>query len=196
MIRVDPSEIEPRVEPGAQALVSIRAIAGRLWKAKKHLAVAEAEAAKFAAEVKMIEEFELPAALREAGVSSVPLDGGWSVEKSKVISGTIRKEDEPAVHAWLAAHGFPIVRKVVTAFFDKGEEKLAAKFIRDLEKRKRPIEHEVEDNIHPATWRAFVRRRIEKEDAGKVPLELRLPRDLIGIFELTRAELVGPKEGK
>lgn len=195
---VAPSEIEPRPAPRKadvdRLVAAARALAGRKL-AREKLA---AELRAVDESIRALEERDIPAALRDVGTSSFDLGRGWSVRLEKFATGSVKEDDVPAAAAWMDSHGFgDLVKHYVTAAFGRESAKAFEKFVRDLKKRRKPIEFEVERKVHGRTLEKFVRERVFAEDRGEVPPDLRLPRDLFGVYAGSRAVLVeGEKKSK
>lgn len=193
------ADAEPRAEPNPALKERVYATARILAGRKLALAKLSAEVKATAEAIRIIEERDLPAALRDAGMTRADLGKGWSVSIEKFASGSLTEENAEAACDWAEAHGFAaIVKHAVTAWFGKGEEKAYAKFVRDLGKRKKPIEVETKRTIHGTTLSKFVAKQIAAEDAGEVPPERKLPRELFSVYAGTKAVLKGPetKKGK
>lgn len=194
-------DVEAAKPPSDEQLKNVRDVAARLYKARRLVTKLLEEAKTTADEIEAIETKELPEAMRTIGMRRFELVGGFEIELEDVVHGNIKKDDKPKAFDWLrevterAKNGWDaIIKNSITITFDKGDEKWADKFMRDLAKRKRPLQVEREATIHAGTLKKFVKERVAAEKKGDVAPELTLPRDLFGVFEFTRANLVDPAE--
>lgn len=198
---IDADEIEAKAPPSDEQIKNVRDHARDLYKKRRLLATLQEEAAKTVIEIEVLEVKTLPEAMRTIGMRSFALDGGFEIELEDVVHGSIKKENKPAAYEWLkdaaekAKNGWDaIIKNTITVSFDKGDEKWANKFMADLAKRKRPLQVERESAIHASSLKKFVKERVAAEKTGEVPPALILPRDLFGVFEFTKANLVDPAE--
>lgn len=196
---VPADEIEAKPPPSDAQLKGVRDHAGELWKKRRLLTRLAEEASNVSLEIEVLETKTLPDAMRAIGMRRFELEGGFEIELEDVVHGSIKKDDRPRAFDWLkevaarSKNGWDaIIKNSITVFFDRGDEKWADKFMRDLAKRKRPLEVERESVIHAGTLKKFVKERVAEEKLGKVPDGLKLPRDLFGVHEFTKANLVDP----
>ena len=196
---IDAYEIEAKAPPSDGQLKGVRDHAAALWKARRLLTSLSKSAAKVALEIEVLETKTLPDAMREIGMRRFELEGGFEIELEDVVHGSIKKDDRPKAFDWLkevsakSKNGWDaIIKNSITVFFDRGDEKCADKFMRDLAKRKRPLQVEREATIHAGTLKKFVKERVAAEKLGTVPEGLKLPRDVFGVHEFTKANLVDP----
>lgn len=195
--RVPAGTVEERAPPRPEDARCIGGLARTAAVFRKAAARLEGEAKAANAAAQVIEERDLPHALAAAGVTSFDLGRGWRVELEKFAHGSVKEADQQFAWDWVEADGSgDIVKATVVVSFGKGEHKAELKFLRDLAKRKRPLDFVVERTVHAATLKKFIKERVAAEDAGAIPPERRLPRDLFGIHAGTRAVLVGPEETK
>jgi hypothetical protein len=142
-------------------------------------------------------EIALPNALRNANLDALPLGEGWMVRLKTTLAGTITEANKAAAHEWLEAHGMGgIIKHVITISFGRDEDAFFNKFLRDLAKRKRPVDAERKDAVNTSTLGATIREQVAKaKDAGLDPREA-IPFDLFGVYQMTTAELIAPKTKK
>lgn len=90
-----------------------------------------------------------------------------------------------------------LIKHTLTIKFGKGEEKWAAKFMRDLAQRKKPLRVERKDAVAPQTLGAFVREQAAAAKEQGVPLKDYLGEamfGLLGIYERRWTEVDLPKQ--
>ena len=196
---IDASDIEAKPKPTDEKLKGVRDFAADLYRKRRLLAKLALEASKTSEEIEILETKTLPDAMRDIGMRRFELEGGFEIELEDIIHGSIKKDDKPKAFDWLKTAGKKpgwdaIIKNSITVFFDRGEEKWADKFMRDMAKRKRPLQVEREETIHAGTLKKFVKERVTAEKLGTVAEALKLPRDLFGVYEFTKANLVDPAE--
>lgn len=189
----DPDAVEAKAPPAADKLEALRDLARQLWAAEREKAKLEAAVVAKDEEIALLETKLLPQAMRDVSMTDFGLEGGFRIELEKGVAGSIKKENEPKAFEWLEErkHG-GIIKHVLTISFGKGEAAWARKFMADLAKRKKPLPVERKDSIHAGTLKKFIKEMIALENVGKLPPDQRLPRDLFGIFEFERANLIDP----
>jgi len=188
-------EIEAAAPPKDADLKNVRDHAAALWKKRREVDKLLAEAKALADEIEVLETKVIPDAMAKIGMTRFELTGGFEVSVEKGVTGSITKEHKAAAHEFLEKNNYgSLIKRVITIEFGMGEEKWAAKFLRDLAARKRPLKFDRTDAVHAGTLKKFVRERIEAENAGTVPPEKKLPRDLFGVYEYVRAVLIDPAE--
>lgn len=193
---IDADDVEAAKPPTDEQLKNVRDHAADLYK-KRRLVARLLEEAKTAAEqIEILETKTLPDAMRAIKMRHFGLEGGFEIELEDIVHGSIKKENEPKAFDFLKENApwDAIIKNSITVYFDKGEEKFADKFMRDMAKRKRPLEVERKAVIHAGTLKKFVKERVAAEKAGEVPPEKKLPRDVFGVFEFTKANLIDPAE--
>lgn len=192
---LSPEDVEPAKPASAGELTAIRDLAAKLYTAKRKIVAFEEAIEKEKFAVKMLEERDLPTAMSAVGMKKFSLDGGFEVSIEDVVAGSLTKERTAEGHAWLEKNGHgSIVKHTITVFFGKDEDAWAKKFLADLAKRKKPLRFERKDAVAPQTLGKFVREMVELEKAGELPPTKKIPRDLFGVFEMTRARMIDPVE--
>lgn len=121
-----------------------------------------------------LRETDIPSLMKQARQTDCTIDG-INVKVEKKIRANIKNEDREEVYSWFEANGFgKLIKRKFTILFGRDDEQWAAKFERDLEKRKRPLEVERTKDVHHSTLEKFARSQLE---AGKKMHEK------IGIYE-------------
>ena len=192
---VSPDDVENKAPPSDADLKNVRDHAAALWKAQKRLTALAEEAEGIANEISVLETKTIPDAMRKIGMRRFEMTGGFEVEVEDIVVGAITKAHKPEAHAFLEKNGWgSIIKRVITVEFGMNEEKWAAKFLRDLAARKRPVKFDRTDAVHSGTLKKFVKERIAAENAGTVPPSKKLPRDVFGVFEFVKASIVNPAD--
>ena len=131
-----------------------------------------------------VQESLLPAAMTEAGVSTVTLANGALVKVAPFYSAHISEERSARAFAWLREHGFSdIIKDQLTADIKAGQDNMAGHIEDEL--RNLGISYTKKEAVHASTLRAFIK---EQYEAGKPP-----PADVFGTFVGSKATIKRPK---
>lgn len=134
-------------------------------------------------ELRVIREGSLPLALTEMGLQGLPLTGGYGIKMKEVIAASIKKENRTKAHAWLAEHeSDDIIKRTITISFGKGDKAWAAKFVKDLERRKKPIPFKQDEAVNHQTLGAYVRGLIRQAREDQKDPSTVIPYDLFGVY--------------
>jgi hypothetical protein len=193
---ISADDVEAAASVPEDKLELVRSHARSLYQKRREATRKLEEAKKLAEEIEILETKTLPDAMRDIKMRHFGLEGGFEIELEDVVHGGIKKENEEAAFGFLKGNApwDAIIKNSITVYFDKGEEKWADKFMKDLAKRKRPLEVERKAVIHAGTLKKFIKERVAEEKKGAVPPEKVLPRDVFSVFEFTRANLIDPAE--
>jgi len=177
----------------AQALVS--KYAKELLEEQSNLAALAAAGVVVAEKIKKLEEKYLPEAMKEAGIKSLVMQDGSSIEVNNITFASITKENHDAAFAWLIDHGnSSLITPSLEIDFDKGDlDKAAAA----LEKLRKDNEFgslvRINHYVHPSTLRVFARDRVEEQHL--LPEDQRpFPEKLFSCYSIEKAEVVMPKK--
>lgn len=200
-------EVEAAPPPDDAALKKVAYYAEHQAKLVRWLENAEELMKKRREMLKRVAEVDLPQAMKDVGMRSFELIGGGSVSLKDVVSASIPKENKEDVLAFVAEDGHEsLIKRTFTIFFGRDQEKEVAKFIRDLNKRKVKLDVKRDDKIEPATYKKYIKDRIERLQLKKIdpflgtpkgtPKEnavLGTPKEEFGIYTATVAEVELPK---
>jgi len=151
-----------------------------LVEQRAKLVEAEKAAATIKATVLQLEREDLPALMAEIGVSEIRLTNGKKIAVQEDCDAAISEKNKPAAFRWLLDNGFGGIIKVLVAVqFGKGEHDQAQKVAAALQKKYRNNQVALEENVHPATLKAFVKERMT---AGEP-----VPVDLFGVYVYSKA---------
>ncbi len=128
----------------------------------------------------------LPEAIKAIGVSEVPLLGGEKVKLKDIKGGYIKADNREEAHGKLEEYGEgAIIKRVATVEFGKGDQEWFEKWMRDNAKRKKPLNISLKEAVNAQTLDAWVRERLRTGQE--------IDRELFGVYEITRAQIVRPK---
>jgi hypothetical protein len=122
---------------------------------------------------KNLSENLIPSAMTDVGLESFSLSDGTKIEVKKFYSGSITDVNRSKAFEWLRSHNFDsLIKRNVIIAFGRGEDAIAQKFLKDLEKKK--LNFEDRETVHAQTLKAFIREQME---AGHD-----LPHELLGVY--------------
>ena len=190
-------------------LSSVSQIAIRLLQAQAKHARLEKELEEAAAEVKQIEERELPAAMLDLGMKNFEMADGSKITTETVYHAGILVDNRPTAFKWLReSENEALIKADLLINFPKGDVEKADALMEAIKTvlKKRGMDNEVslDQSVHWATLRAFVKEQIVEEEraieAGELDREKDadklFPRELFGVHIFDRAKVVPKKEGK
>jgi hypothetical protein len=131
-----------------------------------------------------VSQRDLPLAMKELGMKSFELTGGVRIGIETFVSASIPKDK--AAQAFKIVEGLgegSIIKHAITILFGRDEDAWAAKFMRDMAQRKKPLNHSRKDWIEPMTLKKFVKEKIAALRAKNDDPFLTLPKDVFGIYE-------------
>jgi 16S rRNA C1402 N4-methylase RsmH len=140
---------------------------------QKSLKEAEEEARRLSEEV-------IPTLMQQAGVSSIKLDNGTSVEVSPYYYAKISEDKKAEAFQWLREndHG-DLIKNNVSVSFGKGEDSNAVKLKSELEAKGLVVDQK--QDVHWQTLRGFVKEQIEKNKT--------LPSETFGLYIANRTKI-------
>ena len=122
--------------------------------------------------VRNLTENVLPLLMDEAQQKFLVTQDGWSLKREEIVRAGISQENMPQAAMWLNANGHPIVKREVSAKFDRGEEQLAAHVVDAMREAGAHPTDRV--SVHPQTLSALVRELLAE---GK-----EFPQELFGVY--------------
>ena len=140
---------------------------------QKSLKEAEEEARRLSEEV-------IPTLMQQAGVSSIKLDNGTSVEVSPYYYAKISEDRKEEAFQWLREnnHG-DLIKNNVSVSFGKGEDSNAVNLKSELEAKGLVVDQK--QDVHWQTLRGFVKEQIEKNKT--------LPSETFGLYIANRTKI-------
>ncbi len=166
-------------------LEQILKLAREQVRRQRKVAEADEKLKEAKAELRAIEEGNLPKLLDELGVDEIKLGGGWSLFVKEAVSVKTPAKNRADVVAWMEKHGYSrLVKRQFVIAFSRDDEKWAAKFQRDLNQRKKKVDSRIERKIEAATLKKTV------VDLMKEGIDV--PHDLFGIFKRRISVVIEP----
>ena len=140
---------------------------------QKSLKEAEEESRRLSEEV-------IPTLMQQAGVSSIKLDNGTSVEVSPYYYAKISEDRKAEAFQWLREnnHG-DLIKNNVSVSFGKGEDSNAVNLKSELEAKGLVVDQK--QDVHWQTLRGFVKEQIEKNKT--------IPSETFGLYIANRTKI-------
>ena len=135
-------------------------------------------------EARRLSEEVIPTLMQQAGVSSITLDDGTSVEVSPYYYAKIQEAHKEEAFRWLREnnHG-DLIKNNLSVSFGKGEDADAVKLKESLEKQGLVVDQK--QDVHWQTLRGFVKEQIEKNKT--------IPSETFGLYIANRTKIKSNK---
>jgi hypothetical protein len=147
-------------QPSKKQLDNIVGLTAKLRNDRLSRTLLETQLAKLNEIIRNTEEVLIPAAMDAAGMSSFVLADGTSIKIETQYHPNVLAKDKPALMAWLRKNGFSgLIKNELRLDFGKGDDAQAEKIKKMLDKS--GFAYAIKTDVHPQTFRAFVRERIE-----------------------------------
>lgn len=154
-------------------------LAELLQQTRKEVERMEDELAVKKADLRRLEQEDLPELMTELELASFKLKDGSSVEVMPDVDCGISEERRRAAHDWLIQHNFGgLIKTEVKVAFGRGELE-AAKECADK------IGGEMKEVVHPATLKSFIKEQLA---AGAA-----IPFDLFGVRPFNKVKITVKK---
>lgn len=137
------------------------------------------------ADVRRVEQEDLPDLMQELGLETFKLKTGQVIEVKPEVDCSITEEKRAAAHSWLVDRGFGgLIKTEVVVTFGRGEHDAAEDFANECAERgKQP---NLVERVHPSTLKSFVK---EQMAAGRP-----LPFDLFGVHPYNKVKISSAKK--
>jgi hypothetical protein len=160
----EPASLERAVQL-AELLVQLRENVADL---ERQLNVAKAD-------MRRVEQEDLPELMAELGLETFRLKSGEVIEVKQEIDCAITEERRKSAHAWLTSHGFGgLIKAEVSVKFGRDEHEAALACANSTG-------GELTERVHPATLKSFVKEQLA---AGKP-----IPFDLFGVHPYNKVKI-------
>lgn len=163
-------------------------IGNKLLDKSKELAKKEEELKSLKAEIREIEEKELPDAMRACnGLERFDLKGGTQIVVKDEIFCSIKADMKPQALKWLEGEGHAeLIKHDVKVSFPKGKYDQADELIKVLSKKFKDIPYEEKSDVHSGTLKAWAK---DQYKLGKT-----LPEEYFNVYEASIAKIKLGKE--
>lgn len=154
-------------------------LAELLLEARKKVDKLESELTTAKADVRRIEQEDLPELMQELGLETFRLKTGETIEVKLDVECGISEERRAAAHKWLTDNGFSgLIKTEVVVGFGRGEHDAALEFAGK-------VGGTAVERVHPSTLKSFIKEQMEAGNA--------IPFDLFGIHPFNRVKVVNKK---
>lgn len=179
---------------------SISQLAVRQLQLQTRKAEHEAQVKLIDEELKRISEYDLPNAMAEAGMKTFELLDGSRIAIKRVFTASVRVENRPEAFAWMRERGHDsLIKTEVQVPLGKGAHDIAEHMLEVLREKFPDYAGKLDESVHWQTLRAFVKEQVEAEEAAinqGETVDDPLPRELLGVYIIDKAEITLPKKGK
>jgi hypothetical protein len=167
---------QTEVQTKDAGLAMVSRLAKLQWQLTINVAAAEDDLNDAKKLLKKVAEEDLPMAMEEVGIKKFETDDGLTVEYKPEVTASISVANRETAYAWLIANQFGGLLKLnVEVHFERGDREKANKLAEMI--RKKGVEVDVEQTIHAATLKAFVKERIADTES-----EVPFPQELFGAY--------------
>lgn len=178
---------EGAVSQSSDKLAQIVNLAEQQRDLEVKLAKAESEVETLKVQLKQIAENALPQVMDELQLQEFSTKSGLKIVVKEKIRASISKGRNEEAIKWLDDHGFEnLVKRQFIIVFSREDTPWANKFEGDLKKRKRQLNVDRKQDVHPSTLVSFVAERLTEGDTD-------FPVELFGVFRqrFTKIEVKG-----
>lgn len=111
--------------------------------------------------LKRVQEFLLPEAMKAVGMVSFKMDNGAKITIKEDVYASIRADKKDAAFEWMAEHDLDgIIKDQVSVNFGKGETERAKELLELCQQN--GFEASEALSVHPSTFKAAVKREMER----------------------------------
>ena len=160
---------DAQMVPSDDKLSVIKNLVNEMIKIQMSIAQLEEMLATSKERLQHLSSKSVPDALASANLKTFTTDNGFKVEIKPVITAKIDDSNRQKCHDWLIQTGNSgLIKHVISADFDKGEDALARQLIKFLQAIEAPYTDK--EAVHWATLNAFVKEQINK--GADFPLDM------------------------
>lgn len=167
--------------PSNSEISEIASLASSQLAWQKKVAELE-EQLKYATEnLRQVQEVDLPAAMAQAGVTSITLPSGEKVTIKEDIFASIPKDERyHEALDWLREHQLgDVIKNEIKVAFGRGEESAAEELLQILGVHHWDKQSQNNISVHPQTLKALIKEQLAKG--------VDIPMDLFGVVPFTKA---------
>lgn len=147
------------VAPSQEALDSVSTLATKYLNLKDAVADAQDTLDRLSAQLKQVEENELPEAMDMLGFQEFRMTDGRRIKVAESVHASIPKAGNADAMQWLRDHDHgSLIKNEVSASFGKGEEESARQAVALL--REQGWSATAAESVHNATLKSFVKEML------------------------------------
>lgn len=177
-------EYDDRFEtmPDDVRLREVAELCNRYITLKQNVVLREADLTAAKAELRQLEERDLPDRMLELGLTTFGLSDGTTVEVKPEVYCSITTERQIAAFDWLRANGFEkLIKNQIVISLGKNEDSVAQDIVSFLNREGYDDRYNLKQEVHPQTLKAFVK---EQDGLGRA-----VPDVLFGVYRTNRAKV-------
>ena len=166
-------EAESTVKVDTAMTEDIATSCNKLIETQNEIAKAEEQLKKLKETEREYSEQTIPNLMQQAGVRTLKLTDGTSIEIKPYYSASISKAKEKEAFEWMRQNGFgDLIKNKVELQFGKAQDELAKKLVEELKSKGHNVSQKMK--IEPMTLKALIREQIEEGHE--------VPADLLGVY--------------
>ena len=180
-------DTEQGFAPDDGALLTVSQLAMRQLELITSIASKQEEIDILSAQLRNIEERELPDAMLAAGIAELKLENGAKLKVEDGLSLSLPKKNLPDVCEWLTSNGHgDIIRHSLSADIPKGKGSDALRKKITAALTKLGLAFSIDPAVHSGTLKALVREQLEK--GANIDLKL------FGAYSWKKAQITLPNK--
>lgn len=152
-----------------EALSKVSNLAEKQMKLENEISELEEELKRKGEEFRRVQEYELPDAMTEVGITEFKHKSGFKITIKPFYSGKITPDNLEACHTWLRENGHDgIIKHNLAIELGKGQDDIAndvKEFIKSL-----GLSYVDKEGVHHSTLNAFIKEQVE--NGTEFPLTL------------------------
>lgn len=166
-------------------LQQISAMSAMMVELERQIAEQEGLLSDMKERFRVVKEETIPMSMQELGLESIKLTSGEMLTVTQEVYASIPVANRQQAYNWLDQHDFGgMIKTLVSAQFDKGEQERAAGVVLAL--REQGVDAELTQSVHAQTLKAFIK---EQMAAGTD-----IPLDLFGARPTWTTKIKAPKK--
>lgn len=171
--------VQPSEKPAS--LERAVSMAETLVKLRDAVAYLEEQLALAKADLRQVEQEDLPDLMAELGLETFRLKSGELIEVKREVECSISEERRAAAHQWLLSKGFGgLIKTEVVTTFGRGEIEEAQQLAAEIAENTGHAPQVVE-RVHPSTLKSFIKEQLEAGHA--------VPFDLFGVRPFNKVKI-------
>jgi len=170
--------------PTNEELSTISDLAQQQKHLESRILKGQAHLKDLTAQLRQIQEIDLPTEMGGIGLAEIKLASGESVTVKSGYAGSISKVHQPKAYRWMNDNGYgSLIKMNFTVKFGKGESDKANELQMLLEKN--GVKYSNKEAVHASTLKAFIKEIMALQAEG----EIEVPEETFSIYRWNKAEV-------
>jgi hypothetical protein len=178
----DYSEYEDDALLGDNAIAQVKGLVTQQLDLELIIAQKEEEVTALKADLRKVSCVDIPALMDELDIPGLTLPDGTVLSIVEEVRASLKKGNETEAFEYIESSGNgQLIKRQFVIEFSMGEEKWAAKFMRDLSQRKKQLDCAIKRTVASSSLTKFVKG--ELASGNKIPLKP------FGVFRQRKAKI-------